>query len=152
MREIWEYLYSRWDKFLTYLSRRKDKSYTQLWEALYGDGWYEKGIYREYNFTREVCAGWASEAKRLREEFDRLRKELELDQLDVGDLEESAYQAGFEVACQKISKRIKDEIEDQRKNKDIEEDEQEKRNIFLFIAGLGMAERIVEWVHHEETN
>ena len=144
MREIWEYLTGRWDKFLTYLSRRKDKSYTQLWESLYGDGWYEKGLYREYRFMSEICAGWASEAKRLREE-------LKLDQLDVGDLEESAYQAGFEVACQKISKRIKDEIEDQRKNKDLEEDEEEKRNIFLFIAGLGMAERIVEWVHHEET-
>ncbi len=144
MRKIWEYLFSGWDKFLTYLSRRKKKSYTQLWEALYGDGWYEKGLYREYAFTSEICAGWASEAKRL-------RKELELDHLDVGDLEESAYQAGLALACQKISKRIKDEIEDQRRNKDVEKDEEEKRNIFLFIAGLGMAERIVEWVRHEET-
>jgi hypothetical protein len=144
MKEIWEYLFSGWDKFLTYLSRRKDKSYTQLWEALYGDGWYEKGIYREYDFIREISAMWASEAKRL-------RKELEQDHLDVGDLEESAFQAGFQIACNKISKRINDEIKTQQEEKENTSDPDEKINIFLFITGLGMADRIIKWVWDEET-
>ena len=75
MREIWELLTSRWDKFKTYLSRRKQKSYTELWEALYGDGWYEKGLYREYEFMSWISSGWAEDAKRLREEAkkDELR-------------------------------------------------------------------------------
>jgi hypothetical protein len=151
MKEIWEYLTSHWGKFKTYLSRRKQKSYTQLWEALYGDGWYEKGLYRDHEFFLWVSSGWAEDAKRLKKEVDELKKELELDHLDVGDLEESAYRAGFEVACNKISERINNEIESQRKDKDETEDQDERTSIFLLMAGLGLADRIIKWVQHEET-
>ena len=61
-------------RFLTYLKRRQERSYTQLWEMLYGDGYgHDKGYIREYNFAMEVAGMW----KRAYEEQKRLRKGVE---------------------------------------------------------------------------
>jgi hypothetical protein len=69
----------------------------------------------------------------------------------IEDLEESAFRAGFAVACNKISERINDEIKEQREERELTTEPDEKANISLFIAGLGMADRIIKWVQHEET-
>jgi hypothetical protein len=63
-------------RLLTYLERRKERSYTQLWEMLYGDGYgHDKGYIREYNFAMEVASMW----RRAYENEKRLRKEAEKD-------------------------------------------------------------------------
>lgn len=47
------------ERLATYLKRRRQLSYTQLWEMLYGDSYgHDKGYIREYNFAMEVAAMW----------------------------------------------------------------------------------------------
>jgi len=75
-----------------------------------------------------------------------------VDKSTIEDLEKSAFEAGFAVACNKISERINNEIKAQHEEKEIATDPQERANIFLFIAGLGMADRIIKWVQYEETH
>jgi hypothetical protein len=56
------------EKFITYFKRKKERSYTQLWEMLYGDGYgHDKGYIREYNFAMEAAYAWKQAYDALRE-------------------------------------------------------------------------------------
>ena len=46
------------NKIVLYLQRRRQHSYTDLWEMLYGDGDQGKGYIREYRFAMEVAGMW----------------------------------------------------------------------------------------------
>jgi len=46
------------NKIILYLQRRRQHSYTELWEMLYGDGDQGKGYIREARFGLEVAAMW----------------------------------------------------------------------------------------------
>lgn len=54
------------DKLITYLKRRKKHSYTQLWEMVYGDGWYEKGLIREHRLMVEAALHWRKAYEELK--------------------------------------------------------------------------------------
>jgi hypothetical protein len=57
-------------KIILYFQRRREHSYTELWEMLYGDGEFNKGLIREYQFAREVSRTW-------KESYDMCQKKLE---------------------------------------------------------------------------
>jgi hypothetical protein len=47
------------NKIFLYFQRRRQHSYTDLWEMLYGDGHQgSKGYIREANFAMEVAGMW----------------------------------------------------------------------------------------------
>jgi hypothetical protein len=84
--------------------------------------------------------------------FGQTIRRILVDKGTIEDLEKSAFDAGFAVACNKISERINNEIKAQHEEKEITTDPEERANIFLFIAGLGMADRIIKWVQYEEAH
>lgn len=55
------------DKIILYFQRRRKHSYTDLWEMLYGDGEFSKGLIREYQFAREISRTWKIEYDRCKE-------------------------------------------------------------------------------------
>ena len=50
---------------ITWIKNRRKYSYKKLYEEVYGDGYYNKGLKREYNFLSSICSMWASEVKRI---------------------------------------------------------------------------------------
>lgn len=65
------------DKLITYLDRRKEHSYTQLWEMIYGDGWYDKGLIREHYLMAEAANHWRREYEVLKRKLDATKGENE---------------------------------------------------------------------------
>jgi hypothetical protein len=61
---------------IKYLKRRPKHSYNDLWEMVYGYEQY-KGLIRELSFYAEVAAGWKTSYEVVRQENDRLKKEIE---------------------------------------------------------------------------
>lgn len=61
------------EKIITYIKRRRKRSYNQLWEMLYGDGYgYDKGYIREYNFAMEAAGMWKQAYEMMKREKDDL--------------------------------------------------------------------------------
>jgi hypothetical protein len=54
-------------KIILYFQRRRKHSYTDLWEMVYGDGEFSKGLIREYEFTQEIAHMWKVEYDRCKE-------------------------------------------------------------------------------------
>jgi len=50
-------------RFFVYLQRRRQHSYTQLWEMVYGDGDQGTGLLREVRFAWEVAGMWKAESQ-----------------------------------------------------------------------------------------
>jgi hypothetical protein len=50
-------------RFFVYLGRRREHSYTQLWEMVYGDGDQGTGLLREVRFAWEVAGMWKAESQ-----------------------------------------------------------------------------------------
>ena len=64
---------SMFNKILLYLQRRREHSYTELWEMLYGDGTQgSTGYLREARFGLEVAATW-------KQAFEECQKKHEKD-------------------------------------------------------------------------
>jgi hypothetical protein len=71
---------------IQWIKRRRQHSYNQLWEMVYGGDFYNKGLRREMEFYAEIAGGWKTSYEVVKKENDRLVKEIErLSKVDKQD-------------------------------------------------------------------